>query len=75
MNQCANISHFVVGICTTTCILDEHFMFLNQILGDKRFVHFLWYDILGCYFGMILRYFWMKIYYYFYLRKKTILKQ
>ena len=28
-----------------------------------RLVHVLWYDILGHYFGMILQYFGMKIYY------------
>ena len=28
-------------------------MFLNQILGNERLVHILWYDILGRYFAMI----------------------
>ena len=31
--------------------------------GDKKLVHDLWYDILGCYFGMISLYFGMKNYY------------
>ena len=32
--------------------------------SGKRLVHIVLYVVLGCYFGMILQYFGMKIYYY-----------
>lgn len=42
----------------------------NATICAIKLFHVLWDDILGRYFGMILQYFGMKIYYDFLLRRK-----